>query len=137
ALEPVKDIYLRSEIGQSPRITYLYAIGSIAVFILLIASINFINMSTARATKRAAEIGVRKVMGAFRSSLIRQILSEAMVIVFISIALSALIVMLMLPFFNQVTGKDISLQTENAGYFVIALSLLALITGLLAGAYPA
>jgi putative ABC transport system permease protein len=136
-LEPIKDIYLRSDINQSPRITYLYVIASIAVFILLIASINFINLSTARATKRAAEIGVRKVMGAFRSSLIRQILSEAMVIVFISIALSALIVMLMLPFFNQVTGKDISLQTENAGYFVIALSLLALITGLLAGAYPA
>lgn len=136
-LEPVKDIYLRSAIGQSPRITYLYVIASIAGFILLIASINFINMSTARATKRAAEIGVRKVMGAFRSSLIRQILSEAMVIVLISIAASAVIVQLMLPYFNQLTGKAISLGAENTGYFVIALLLLTIVTGVLAGCYPA
>lgn len=137
ALEPVKDIYLRSEIGQSPRITYLYVIGSIAVFILLIASINFINMSTARATKRAAEIGVRKVMGAFRSSLIRQIMSEAMVIVLISIAASVVVVQLILPYFNQMAGKTIQLGTENTGYVLLALLLLSIVTGLLAGCYPA
>lgn len=136
-LEPVRDIYLRSDIGQSPRITYVYVIASIAGFILLIASINFINMSTARATKRAAEIGIRKVMGAFRSSLVRQILSEAMVIVLISIAMSAVAVQLMLPYFNQLTGKTISLGTENTGYFLIALLMLSIITGLLAGGYPA
>jgi putative ABC transport system permease protein len=136
-LEPVSDIYLRSAIGQRPRITYLYVIASIGGFILLIASINFVNMSTARATKRAAEIGVRKVMGAFRSSLIRQILSEAMVIVLISIATSAVAVQLLLPFFNQLTGKTLSLGTENAGYFAMALLLLSVVTGLLAGCYPA
>ncbi|HTF17481.1 MAG TPA: ABC transporter permease [Chryseolinea sp.] len=136
-LEPVKDIYLRSSIDQSPRITYLYVIASIAGFILLIAGINFINLSTARATKRASEIGVRKVMGAFRSSLIRQILSEAMVIVFIAIGIGVVAVQLMLPFFNQLTEKTISLGTENTGYFLIALSLLSIITGLLAGSYPA
>ncbi len=136
-LEPVKDIYLRSAIGQSPRITSLYVIASIAGFILLIASINFINMSTARATKRAAEIGVRKVMGAFRSSLIKQILSEAMVIVLISISTSAIAVQLILPYFNQLTGKTISLGTENTGYFVMALLTLTIVTGVLAGCYPA
>ena len=136
-LEPVKDIYLRSGIDQSPRINYLYVIASIAGFILLIASINFINLSTARATKRASEIGVRKVMGAFRSSLIRQILSEAMVIVLIAIAVGVVIVQFMLPFFNRLTDKSISLGTENTGYFLIALSLLSLVIGLLAGCYPA
>ena len=136
-LEPVKDIYLRSSIGQSPRMTYLYVIASIAGFILLIASINFINLSTARATKRAAEIGVRKVMGAFRSTLIRQILSEAMVIVLISITVGVVAAQFMLPFFNQLTDKSISLGTENTGYFLMALSLLSVLTGLLAGGYPA
>lgn len=136
-LEPVKDIYLRSGIDQSPRINYLYVIASIGGFILLIASINFINLSTARATKRASEIGVRKVMGAFRSALMGQILSEAMVIVLIAIAVGVVIVQFMLPFFNRLTDKSISLGTGNTGYFLIALSLLSLVIGLLAGCYPA
>jgi len=136
-LEPVKEIYLRSAIDQSPRVTYLYVIASIAGFILLIACINFINLSTAKATKRAAEIGVRKVMGAFRSSLMRQILSEAMVIVLISMVLGVVVVQVMLPFFNDLTGKTISLMTEHTGYFLMALALLSILTGLLAGGYPA
>jgi len=136
-LEPVKDIYLKSDVGQSPRITYIYVIASIAVFILLIACINFMNLSTARATKRANEIGVRKVMGAFRSSLIGQILGEAMVIVVISIIISVLLMQLALPFFNDLTGKTISFGSENRGYFVIALSSITIITGLVAGSYPA
>ncbi|MGC4021066.1 MAG: hypothetical protein QM734_03550 [Cyclobacteriaceae bacterium] len=70
-LEPVKDIYLKSDVEQSPRINRLYVIGSIALLILLIACINFMNLSTAKATKRAPEIGIRKTMGAFRSSLVQ------------------------------------------------------------------
>ena len=136
-LMPVKDIYLKSDIGQSPRITYLYVIVSIAVFILLIACINFMNLSTARATKRAAEIGVRKVMGAFRSSLIGQILGEAMVIVLISILLSVIFVQLALPIFNDLTGKNISFQSDNIGYFIGALAFITIFTGLVAGSYPA
>lgn len=137
SLEPVKDIYLKSDIGQSPRITYIYVIASIAFFILLIACINFMNLSTAKATKRAAEIGIRKVMGAFRSSLISQILGEAMVIVFIAILLSIVILQLSLPFFNQVTGKSISFGSENIQYFIFALIGITIITGLVAGSYPA
>jgi putative ABC transport system permease protein len=136
-LEAVKDIYLRSDIGQSPRIIYLRVIASIAVFILLIACINFMNLSTARASKRAAEIGIRKVMGAFRSSLMRQILGEAMVIVLLSILVSIVIVQLTLPMFNNLTGKVINFSTDNLLYFGTALAGITLVTGLVAGSYPA
>ncbi|GIL23061.1 MAG: ABC transporter permease [Bacteroidota bacterium] len=137
ALEPVKDIYLKSDIGRSPRITYIYVIASIAFFILLIACINFMNLSTAKATKRAAEIGIRKVMGAFRSSLIRQILGEAMVIVILAILISIVMLQVGLPFFNQVTGKSISFGSENILYFILALGGITVVTGLVAGSYPA
>lgn len=137
ALEPVKDIYLKSDIGRSPRITYIYVIASIAFFILLIACINFMNLSTAKATKRAAEIGIRKVMGAFRSSLIRQILGEAMVIVILAILLSIVMLQVGLPFFNQITGKSISFGSENILYFILALGGITVVTGLVAGSYPA
>ncbi|HRI79460.1 MAG TPA: ABC transporter permease, partial [Cyclobacteriaceae bacterium] len=136
-LEPVKDIYLKSDIRQSPRIIYIYVIGSIAAFILLIGCINFMNLSTAKAAHRAAEIGIRKVMGAFRSSLIRQILGEAMVIVILSMVISIVLVQLSLPFFNQLTDKNISFGTENLLYFSLALATVTIVTGVIAGSYPA
>ncbi len=136
-LEPVKDIYLRSDVGQSPRIIYLYVIGSIAVFILLIACINFMNLSTAKATRRASEIGIRKVMGAVRSSLISQILGEAMVIVLFAILVSIVLVQIGLPVFNDLTGKSISYESENLLFFVISLIGIAVVTGIVAGSYPA
>jgi putative ABC transport system permease protein len=137
SLEPVKDIYLKSDVGQSPRITYLYVVASIAIFILLIACINFMNLSTAKATKRAAEIGIRKTMGAFRSSLVSQILGEAMVIVVLAIVIGLMIVQLSLPFFNQLTDKNISFNSGNIAYILMASVALAIITGLVAGSYPA
>jgi len=137
SLEPVKDIWLKSEIGQSPRIIYIWVIASIAFFILLIGCINFMNLSTAKATRRASEIGIRKVMGAYRSSLISQILGEALVIVFIAILISLVILQLSLPFFNQVTGKSISFDSDNIQYFIMALAVITIITGLIAGSYPA
>lgn len=136
-IEPVKDIYLKSQVDKSQRVTSLYIIVSIAAFILLLACINFMNLSTAKATKRAAEIGIRKVMGAFRGSLIRQILGEAMIIVVISIAISVVLVFAFLPAFNELAGKNISITKENTLYFAIALTLLTIITGLIAGSYPA
>ncbi len=136
-LEPVKDIYLKSDIQNSPRIIYIYVIASIALFILLIACINFMNLSTAKATQRAPEIGVRKVMGAFRSSLIRQLMGEAMFIVIISMLISVIMLETVLPLFNEITGKDIHLTNENSLYFVLSLVGITLITGLLAGSYPA
>jgi putative ABC transport system permease protein len=136
-LEPVEDIYLQSEYDKNPRITYLYVVASIAVFILLIACINFMNLSTAKATKRAAEIGIRKTMGAFRSSLIKQILGEAMIIVLFSIIISVGLVQLALPFFNQLTDKNISFNSDTTLYFVVAAIALTVVTGIVAGSYPA
>jgi len=136
-LEPVKDIYLKSEVDKSQRIKYLYVVASIALFILLIACINFMNLSTAKATKRAAEIGIRKTMGAFRSSLIRQILGEAMVIVVIAIVVGLVLVQLALPLFNQLTDKTITFNGENIYYFIGAAVILTVVTGLVAGSYPA
>lgn len=137
SLELVKDIRLKSDVEQSPRINYLYVVASIAVFVLLIACINFMNLSTAKATKRAAEIGIRKTLGAIRSSLISQILGEAMVIVVAAIIIGLILVQLMLPFFNHLTDKSISFHTENIGYFIAILLAITVVTGLVAGAYPA
>lgn len=137
SLELVKDIYLKSDVGQSPRIKYLYVVASIAVFILLIACINFMNLSTAKATKRASEIGIRKTLGAFRSSLISQILGEAMIIVVISILISLVLVQAAFPFFNQLTNKNISFNSQNITYFILASVIITIFTGLIAGSYPA
>ncbi len=137
SLEPLKNIYLKSEIEKSPRIIYIYVIASIAVFILLIACINFMNLSTAKATKRANEVGLRKVMGAFRSSLIKQFMGEALVIVFISILISVVIVQTTLPLFNQLTGKSISFAGNNVLFFAGILAAITIVTGILAGSYPA
>lgn len=136
-LEPVKDIYLKSQVDASQRITYIYIIVSIALFVLMLACINFMNLSTAKATKRASEIGIRKVMGAFRGSLIRQILGEAMIIVAVSMVISVVVVYAALPLFNELSGKDISFSSDTTVFFGIALIILTLITGLLAGSYPA
>jgi putative ABC transport system permease protein len=137
SLEPMTDIYLKSDIGQTPRIRYLYVVGSIALFILLIACINFMNLSTAKATRRAGEIGIRKVMGAFRSMLVKQILGETMVIVVVAVTISFLLLPLALPFFNQLTNKSISFDTENITFFILATFFLTLVTGIFAGGYPA
>jgi putative ABC transport system permease protein len=137
SLEPVADIYLESDVGQTPRIRYLYVVGSIALFILLVACINFMNLSTAKAFRRANEIGIRKVMGAFRSSLVGQILGEAMVIVVVAITISFMLLQLALPFFNQLTNRNISFNTGNITFFIFASIFLTIVTGILAGSYPA
>jgi putative ABC transport system permease protein len=136
-LEPVGDIYLKSPVDKNQRITYIYIIVSIALFVLLLACINFMNLSTAKAAKRASEIGIRKAMGAFRSSLIRQILGEALVIVVIAILVSAILVQVALPLFNELSGKNITFNRDNVPYFGAALVILTIITGLIAGSYPA
>jgi putative ABC transport system permease protein len=137
-LEPVKDIYLyNAYFNKSPRITYIYVIASIAVFILLIACINFMNLSTAKATKRANEVGLRKTLGAVRSSLVKQFLGEAMVIVLIAIILSTVLVQMILPAFNLLTEKSISFSSDNLLYFAASIVAITLITGFVAGSYPA
>ena len=138
-LQPMKDIYLYSnfdnEIAPHGNIKFLYILGSIAVFILLIASINFMNLSTARAGERAREVGVRKVMGAERGSLIRQFLGESFMLCLIALTLALALSWMLLPFFNDLAGKNMKLFTEPK--LIGWLVGLTLFTGLLSGLYPA
>lgn len=148
-LQPLAEMHLHSfkefnhsqfgftDIGTTGNITYIYIIGSICVFILLIACINFMNLTTAKAMRRAGEVGVRKSLGASRSNLIRQFLGESMVIVMLAMALSAVLVQAALPMFNQFTQKELSINFQNVGYIIGALAGISLITSLVAGSYPA
>lgn len=138
-IQPVKDIYLHSaignEIGSNGNITYLYVLGSIAGFILVIACINFMNLSTARSQKRAKEVGVRKVMGAEKNSLIRQFLGESFLLCLIALVLALILAWLLLPFFNDLTRKN--MHPFDKPVIVFWIVGLALLTGLLSGLYPA
>ncbi|HYG17287.1 MAG TPA: ABC transporter permease [Ohtaekwangia sp.] len=125
------------DLGGSGNILYVYILGSICIFILLIACINFMNLTTAKASQRAGEVGVRKALGANRGNLIKQFLGESMTIVLAAMILSIGMVQLTLPVFNVLTEKDLSITTANIGYIVAALSGVSLVTGILAGSYPA
>ncbi len=134
------DRYLHSNFKDGEltggRIQYVKLFSVIAVFVLLIACINFMNLTTARSIKRGKEIGVRKVVGAARGPLIRQFIGEAMMIVSISFVLALIFVFLSLPLFNEITGKQIEVPISNI-YFWSSLVLLTVITGFISGSYPA
>ncbi|MCX6235082.1 MAG: ABC transporter permease [Bacteroidetes bacterium] len=140
-LQPLLDIHLKSdldyEIEQNGNITYIRILTIIAVFILVIACINFINLSTAMAGRRAMEIGMKKVFGSYPKQMIVQFISETVVICVISLLISLALVEIILPFFNFFTDKNI---TSNYFYDIrkiIILVTLAIITGLVSGLYPA
>jgi len=144
SLQSLDDIRLHSNFNAGSAsddgangITYVYIVGTIGAFILLLACINFMNLTTARSSQRASEVGIRKSMGAFRGNLIRQFLGESMVIVCFALLVSFLMVMLALPTFNSVMQKELSLQTNNLPFVAAAAILLCLFTGVLAGSYPA
>ncbi len=118
------------------RIEYVHIFTGVAIFILLIACINFMNLSTAQSVKRAKEIGLRKVVGSTRGQLLRQFISEAILFSLLAMLLSMLALLLLLPGFNQLTGKHIMLPVNSIGSWG-ALLALTLITGLVAGSYPA
>jgi ABC-type antimicrobial peptide transport system permease subunit len=118
------------------RITFIKLFGTIAAFILLIACINFMNLSTARSEKRAKEVGIRKVVGAQRSSLISQFIGESILIAFLASILAVEIVELSLPAYNQLTGKKLFIDFSN-GYTWLAGIGFVIFTGVLAGSYPA
>ncbi len=118
------------------RIEYVRLFSIVAIFVLLIACINFMNLSTARSLKRAKEIGVRKVIGANKRALIFQFISEALFLSFLAVIAAVILVQLCLPAFNSLTGKNISLQLR-ASSFWFELFTIAVVSGLLAGVYPA
>jgi putative ABC transport system permease protein len=138
-LQPVKDIHLYSEgIGDiipHGDIRYIWMFGGIAIFILLLACINFINLSTARSANRAREVGLRKVVGSYRSSLVHQFLGESILYSLISFVLALIILAIGLPYFNELAGKTIVVPW-SAWWFFPVLALAALIVGVLAGLYP-
>ena len=139
-LQRYSDRYLYSNFKEGEivggRIQYVNLFSIIAVFILVIACINFMNLTTARAVKRGKEIGVRKVAGAARGSLVFQFISEAVLIVAWSFLLAVILVALVLPLFNMVTEKRIEVPYQEPGFWSI-LFLITLATGFVAGSYPA
>ncbi|WP_373521711.1 ABC transporter permease [Aquiflexum sp.] len=139
-LQPLLDIHLHSdllgEFKANFSITYVYLFIAIAVFILLIACINFMNLATAKSSNRAKEVGVRKSMGSGRSELIFQFMAETFLMSFISFVLAVFIASLLLPFFNDLAGRNLSLPLDSIIFYGILL-LGAIIVGLIAGIYPA
>lgn len=140
-LQPLTDIHLHSnldsEIEANSRIEYIYIYTAIALFILIIACINFMNLSTARSVKRAVEVGLRKVIGADRASLIKQFIGESMVMALLSLFLAMLLVELILPFANDFIDKDLGLNLFQNYTQLIGLIGIVAFVGLVAGSYPA
>jgi len=136
---PFSDVYLYGlyENGKQAggRISYVRLFSLIAIFILLIACINFMNLSTAKASRRVKEVGIKKAIGADKSILVSQYLVESISMAFISLLVALLIVLFVLPQFNEVTGKVLSLKMNAP--VVTMLLVITLITGLLSGSYPA
>ena len=140
-LLPVKDIHLRSAgiwgYGADGNIRNVYLFSIIAVFVLLIACVNFMNLSTARSGDRAKEVGMRKVVGAHRKDIIQQFFGESMLLAFIALGLSLVFVSIVLPVFNNLTAKNMALHISTNASLLMFLVGIALITGLLSGIYPA
>ncbi len=118
------------------RIEYVNIFSGVAIFILVIACINFMSLATARSVKRAREVGVRKVVGSTRELLIGQFLGEAILMSFLALMLSVILLQVFLPLFNELTGKAISIPYSSYRYWLV-LSALVIITGIIAGSYPA
>ena len=140
-LQPLTAIHLHSGglRGFEPNgdIKYVYILSSIALIILIIACVNFMNLSTARSSVRAKEVGLRKVMGSYRIDLVKQFLLESTILSFISLIVGIIIVLLVLPAFNQLSGKNLASEDLGSGIMLWAFAGIALLTGLLAGCYPA
>jgi putative ABC transport system permease protein len=118
------------------RLQFVWLFAMIGVFVLLLACINFMNLSTARSEKRAKEVGIRKTVGSLRTQLIKQFLSESVLVAFVSFVLCIILVVLLLPFFNSLAAKHTQMPLLNPVFWICALAF-TFITGLLAGSYPA
>ncbi|WP_128545971.1 ABC transporter permease [Larkinella soli] len=141
SLIPLTDIHLRSkqniELAPNSDIQYVYTFAAVAVFILLIACINFMNLSTARSANRAKEVGVRKVLGSVKQQLIGQFMTESVLMAVLAMGLALILVTFSLPFFNDMSTKALSVNSLWSGPFLPVLVALPIGVGLLAGSYPA
>ena len=140
-LQPLRDIHLRSdsryELEANGDITYVYIFSALAVFILLLACVNFTNLATAYGIRRSKEVGIRKVMGSGRFALVFQFLMESILLTFVALMIACLLAFLLLPYFNQLSGKHLNYQALLNYKFIGALLALGIVTGSCAGIYPA
>jgi len=139
--QPLKSIYLHSnlsgEIGPIGNPSNIYIFSSISIFILIIACINFMNLTTALSTRRAKEVGIRKVIGARRIILIRQFLGESILLSFIGLIFALIVIVIILPYFNNLIGKDLQIYQLSNWQIIIGFPLILLFVGIMAGSYPA
>jgi predicted permease len=138
-LLPLTKVHLYTYSGYEKNLAVqsVYLFSVIAVFVLIIGCINFMNLSTARSANRAKEVGLRKVVGAFRMQLIRQFYSESLLFAFLALALAVTAVSVVLPAFGSLAGKEMSWNATGAGVLVLGLAGIALLTGFVSGSYPA
>ena len=140
-LTPLKEIHLRSnrfeEMSANGNIQYVYIFSAIALFTLLIACVNFMNLSTARSANRAREVGVRKVLGSPRKYLIAQFLAESIMVTLVAAIIASFAAWASLPLFNQVAGKELILSPQVVGWILPVLLVIVIVIGCLAGSYPA
>lgn len=141
SLTPLTDIHLHSnktaELDANGDADYVYIFSGIAILILLIACVNFMNLSTARSANRAKEVGVRKVLGSLRKNLVQQFLAESFLVSFVALGLAVLLSWALLPYFNSLAGKEISAAALFQPSMLLSLTGLMGAVGLLAGSYPA
>lgn len=140
-LQPLKSIHLTSNLGDEPEINgderIVNFLSMIGLFVLIIAWINYVNLSTAKAMERAKEVGVRKVMGAFKSQLVRQFLVESALVNFVSAVIAMVVVALVLPYFNTISGLSLTLKYLIQPWYLGLIALLWTVGTLLSGFYPA
>jgi ABC-type antimicrobial peptide transport system permease subunit len=139
-VHPMSRWHLYSEFqnGRSVggRIQFVWLFGIIGLFILLLACINFMNLSTAKSEKRAKEVGIRKAIGSVRGQLIRQFLSESLLVAFSALILTIILTALVIPYFNNIADKDVAIPWANPVFWLFTLSF-TIFTGLISGSYPA
>lgn len=139
-LQPLMDIHLRSQVSNelesNSDIQYLYLLSGIGVLLLLIACINYMNLATARSMNRAREVGMRKMVGAFRIQIIRQFFGESLFLSLLALILAVGLVVILLPLIHSTTGRDLALATNNEWIWGGGV-VLVLLVGLIAGIYPA
>ncbi len=140
-LEPITKIHLYSTKPGEPEptgsITYVYIFGIVAIFLILIAAMNYMNLATARSTRRAREVGLRKVVGSRRGPLVAQFLSESILFTLVSLILSVVLVIVLLPKFNMLAGKSFDLHIIYSPVVLLSLLGIIIIVGVFGGSYPA
>ncbi|HUS03263.1 MAG TPA: ABC transporter permease [Chitinophagaceae bacterium] len=140
-VQPITAIHLHSKLEREPEelgnMSYIWIFSAVAFFMLLIACINYMNLTTARSARRAKEIGIRKVTGSTKRQLVLQFLSESLLTAFVAVLLSILLIILLLPAFNSISGKAFSMKTLFQPFNIILMLSIVLFTGLVGGSYPA